>query len=608
VKGKSHWWWDTYSTNDGGVMNDLIMRQFYSNCAKKEDRFFKVKQLYNIHTLNASIYSEFNASMGDIIDDDYQLSKYLETVISFKNTQRNSSVLKMNNIRWRRCDRNVTLTTINPAIHRGLCGVQITQQLKMMVLSSIVITCTSHRQEGDRSTSTTTTTTSATSSESNLQEFLKKQKKKKTCVAVTRNIRKLRFKFGYDSVLFGVATLTVDGVMFNLSSLVAPIEESTSSSSTSSSSFSSSMLLDDDDDEEEEEKSMRRRHLSSRNTIRNGIYQRGSDRFFEICWNDDDSLLPSPSCLNTSYHPSSYGEQSSSSSSSSSSSTSHSSPQRSLVNYGPVRSLYNRPFLIVYGTSPHHELRTAMRDLAVYIANSHYASHHTFVKVLSDLEYRSGGYMKTTTSTMSTTKKEKKRGNIANIMFIGGPSMNKIMTIICCIDQKKMESESNSIDVASYPSIRCKIPDAIQFTGGYMPHANSTSMSSSSGDNSQSRFSFDGKEYDEYSDNAIIFTLPLYRTTTVGDKSSNSEGVFRQKTSNVAMAVCLHSNTPEGYLHLSRLAWPVIPPMVRAPFTTYIPDYMLIDSEIWSKGFGGVYKAGYWDNEWNINPLQHYST
>ena len=64
VKGKSHWWWDTYSTNDGGVMNDLIMRQFYSNCAKKEDHFFKVKQLYNSHAHNASIYSEFNATMG----------------------------------------------------------------------------------------------------------------------------------------------------------------------------------------------------------------------------------------------------------------------------------------------------------------------------------------------------------------------------------------------------------------------------------------------------------------------------------------------------------------------------------------------------------------
>jgi hypothetical protein len=263
-----------------------------------------------------------------------------------------------------------------------------------------------------------------------------------------------------------------------------------------------------------------------------------------------------------------------------------------------------------------------MRNLAVYIANSHYSSHHTFVKVLSDLEYRSGGYMKITMSTTSTMKKKEKEkekgiGSIANIMFIGGPSMNKIMTIICCnTDQKKMESESYSIDAASYSSIRCKIPDAIQFTGGYMPHANSTSMSSSSGDNSLSRFSFDGKEYDEHSDNAIIFTLPLYRTTKVGDTSNNnhnnnnnnSASVFRPKTSNVAMAVCLHSNTPEGYLHLSRLAWPVIPPMVRAPFTTYIPDYMLIDSGIWSKGFGGVSKAGYWDNEWNINPLQYYST
>lgn len=263
-----------------------------------------------------------------------------------------------------------------------------------------------------------------------------------------------------------------------------------------------------------------------------------------------------------------------------------------------------------------------MRDLAVYIANSHYASHHTFVKVLSDLEYRSGGYMKTKRRNSSSNSRSRSSSSIANIMFIGGPSMNKIMAIICCSnDQETMENDglSNSNDdAASLSSIRCKIPDAIQFTGGYMPHANSTtsSISSSSysgggggGDNSLSRFSFDGEEYDHHSDKAIIFTLPLYRTTLGYDENNNSNsshGDSRRKTSNIAMAVCLHSNTPEGYLHLSRLAWSVIPPMVRAPFTTYIPDYMLIDSGIWSKGLGGVSKAGYWDNEWNINPLQHY--
>ena len=28
VPGKEHWWWDTYTTNDGGIVNDRDMRKF----------------------------------------------------------------------------------------------------------------------------------------------------------------------------------------------------------------------------------------------------------------------------------------------------------------------------------------------------------------------------------------------------------------------------------------------------------------------------------------------------------------------------------------------------------------------------------------------------
>ena len=28
LSGKEHWWWDTFNTNDGGVVNDPIIRNF----------------------------------------------------------------------------------------------------------------------------------------------------------------------------------------------------------------------------------------------------------------------------------------------------------------------------------------------------------------------------------------------------------------------------------------------------------------------------------------------------------------------------------------------------------------------------------------------------
>lgn len=28
IADKEHWWWDTYETNDGGVVNDPVIRSF----------------------------------------------------------------------------------------------------------------------------------------------------------------------------------------------------------------------------------------------------------------------------------------------------------------------------------------------------------------------------------------------------------------------------------------------------------------------------------------------------------------------------------------------------------------------------------------------------
>lgn len=34
IAGKEHWWWDTYKTNDGGVVNDPVIRKFSVDHAK----------------------------------------------------------------------------------------------------------------------------------------------------------------------------------------------------------------------------------------------------------------------------------------------------------------------------------------------------------------------------------------------------------------------------------------------------------------------------------------------------------------------------------------------------------------------------------------------
>jgi hypothetical protein len=46
--------------------------------------------------------------------------------------------------------------------------------------------------------------------------------------------------------------------------------------------------------------------------------------------------------------------------------------------------------------------------------------------------------------------------------------------------------------------------------------------------------------------------------------------------------------------------------MVRAPFTNYIPDFMVIDSSLWAMGFGAVRDTGYWNHLWDCDERNAY--
>ena len=38
VANKEHWWWDTFRTNDGGVVNDPVIRNFAISHAKNPEK------------------------------------------------------------------------------------------------------------------------------------------------------------------------------------------------------------------------------------------------------------------------------------------------------------------------------------------------------------------------------------------------------------------------------------------------------------------------------------------------------------------------------------------------------------------------------------------
>jgi len=226
--------------------------------------------------------------------------------------------------------------------------------------------------------------------------------------------------------------------------------------------------------------------------------------------------------------------------------------EKTLRTTGPLRHIYSRPLLIVYGTPQESELRLAMRDLAVYIGNSNLAAHNTYVRIITDLDYRSNKYYL--------------QNDPSNVIFVGGPSQNKAIKNLC----------------------QYKINDDIQKQHCITP-VKFTLNDNNDGNDEMIKFSIGPYVFKNF-DQSLIFTMPLHTNNTS------------------AMGVCIHANTPEGYLDLARLAWPVPPPMVRAPFANYIPDYIVINQNIWIDGWStkGIEAAGYWNSTWGYDSLQSY--
>ena len=184
--------------------------------------------------------------------------------------------------------------------------------------------------------------------------------------------------------------------------------------------------------------------------------------------------------------------------------------EKSLASAGSLRVVYANPLVIVYGTFalPSTDI-TILQQLAVYHANSHNAAHHTFIRVLSDEQY-----LLWTASTNVTPH---------SAVFIGARE-NRVMRECCgALDLLEVNSKC--------AGIQCQSPV--------------TFVASS---NSEASFRLGAYEFSGV-DESIVFTLPL-----IGQIGS---------TAWTGAAACIAANAIEGYQHITRLSWPVVPPMVR---------------------------------------------
>eukprot|EP01034_Spumella_vulgaris_P025248 gene25248-31681_t len=513
VHGKAHWWWDTLKDNDGGVVNDPVLREVYARCLDRTNEQHRVRQSFLKFLSSREVQNSGSLSGTDTKLYDDWLQFVLQQASGGNETTQSIS-------ESRTCHRNVSLVVLNPAAHSGMCGLRVHHQHRTLSRSTVKATCVQ------------TTPTVDTDDHSLDGEQLVKR-----CVISTHNVHKLRLGVGFNSVLFGATEVLVDGLLLDMRrARMQDVGEKTLSFGESTTVYSGGQQFD---------------------RVENDQFQ-PSEHYLEVCWTAS-GVTPELCEAESATTP---------------------LAEKSLVNYGPIRQVFSRPFYIVYGTPQNQALRLAMKDLAVYLGNAHYAAHGTSVRVLSDLEYRTGNYAKSS--------------QMNNIVFVGGPNSNKLLKMVCA------NSSVSRTGPGAVPVLG-RLPDDLRFSGG--------------AEENDYSFGLHSRVFDQ-ADQGIIFTLPLHRPMSVGASNTpaagkKAPGNSKQTSTPIAfgatgMAVCIHANSALGYLHLSRLAWPVVPPMVRAPFATNLPDFIVIDHRVWAQGFGAVLAAGFWAHDWKVDEKQSF--
>lgn len=100
--------------------------------------------------------------------------------------------------------------------------------------------------------------------------------------------------------------------------------------------------------------------------------------------------------------------------------------------------------------------------------------------------------------------------------------------------------------------------------------------------------SFRGKTYLAGAGVGILLWAPLEDVEHERSAGTNSLDVPK------LLLIC--GTDPSGLRAAVELGQPTIPPMMRAPFTNQIPDFLVVHArELKTKGAGGILQAGFWE-------------
>lgn len=80
-------------------------------------------------------------------------------------------------------------------------------------------------------------------------------------------------------------------------------------------------------------------------------------------------------------------------------------------------------------------------------------------------------------------------------------------------------------------------------------------------------------------------------------------GATDARASPARLALVVAGTDADGLFAALRFAAPVIPPMVRGPFSNLFPDVLALGPRVLRDGYGGVLLAGYFDARWELDEV-----
>lgn len=213
-------------------------------------------------------------------------------------------------------------------------------------------------------------------------------------------------------------------------------------------------------------------------------------------------------------------------------------------NYGPARQVYASPFITVVGCSDGESACSRNLHAALYLSNTHAASASTHAPIVRARDLGEEEAMR------------------SNLILIGIPAENSATAAL----MERLE--------------RSGVGPPVTF------HSRGDGGGGADESTDETRSVTVGPCTFRGADIGLIFLAPAWDV-------AKGEARLRLVVAGLG---------PAGLRHAMALAQPTIPPMMRAPFSNQIPDFMVVDRNVLARGAGGILAAGSWGEDWGWMP------